>query len=97
MALSLMAVNTESILDLNAMMLSHLQKSKLKVDRMLPRVMNKLKICVYPMATIPPEVFGITGLDNHNLSGQATFDKETGHLLNFFFVSLSGGSQCRFI
>lgn len=86
--LSLVAVNTESILDLNAMLLSHLQKSKLKVDRMLPRVMNKLTICVYPMATIRPEVSGITGLDNYNLSGQATFDKKTGILLTSFLERL---------
>ena len=75
--LSLVAVNTESILELNALLISHLQKNKLKVDRMLPRVMNKLTICVYPMATIRPEVSGITGLDKYKLSGQATFDKET--------------------
>ena len=86
--LSLVAVNTESILDLNAILLSHLQKSKLKVDRMLPRVMNKITICVYPMATIRPEVSGITGLDNYNLSGQATFDSETGQLLNIFLERL---------
>ena len=55
---------------------------------MLPRVMNKLTICVYPMATIRPEVSGITGLDNYNLSGQATFDKETGQLLNIFLERL---------
>ena len=67
--LSLVAVNTESILDLNAMLLSHLPLSKLKVDRMLPRVVNKLTICVYPMTTIRPEVSGITGLDNYNRLG----------------------------
>jgi hypothetical protein len=50
--LSLVAVNTESILDLNALLLCHLQNIKIKVERMLPRVMNKLTICVYPMATI---------------------------------------------
>ena len=50
--------------------------------------MNKLTICVYPMATIRPEVSGITGLDNYNLSGQATFDKETGQLLNIFLERL---------
>ena len=67
--LSLVAVNTESILDLNTMLLSHLPLSKLKVDRMLPRVVNKLTICVYPMTTIRPEVSGITGLDNYNRLG----------------------------
>ena len=86
--LSLVAVNTESILDINAMLLSHLQNRNIKIDRMLPRVMNKLTICVYPMATIRPEVSGITGLDNYNLSGQATFDKETGQLLNIFLERL---------
>ena len=83
--LSLVAVNTESILDLNEMLLS---QSKVKVERMLPRVMNKLTVCVYPMATIRPEVSGITGLDNYNLSGQATFDKETGVLINSFLARL---------
>ena len=82
--LSLVAVNTESILDLNAMLLSHLQKSNIKVESILPRVMNKLTVCVYPLATILPEVSVITGLDNYNLSGQATFDTETGELLNSF-------------
>ena len=85
---SLVAVNTASILDLNAMLLSRLQKSKIKVESMLPRVMNKLTVCVYPMATILPEVSVITGLDNYNLSGQATFDTETGELLNSFLARL---------
>ena len=85
---SLVAVNTASILDLNAMLLSRLKKSKIKVESMLPRVMNKLTVCVYPMATILPEVSVITGLDNYNLSGQATFDTETGELLNSFLARL---------
>ena len=50
--------------------------------------MNKLTICVYQMAAIQPEVSGITGLDNYNLSGKATFDKETGQLLNIFLERL---------
>jgi DNA polymerase III epsilon subunit-like protein len=86
--LSLVAVNTESILDLNVVLLSHLQKNNINVERMFPRVLNKLTICVYPMATIRTEVSEITGLDNYNLSGQATFDKETGELLNSFLERL---------
>jgi hypothetical protein len=70
------------------MLLSHLQKRKIKVERMLPIVMNKLTVCVYPIATNKPEVSGITGLDNYNLSGQTTFDKETGVLLNSFLACL---------
>ena len=50
--------------------------------------MNKLTVCVYPLATILPEVSMITGLDNYNLSGQATFDTETGELLNSFLARL---------
>ena len=50
--------------------------------------MIKLTICVYPMATIRAEVSGISGLDNYNLSGQATFDKESGQLLNIFLERL---------
>ena len=80
--MSLVAVNTESILDLTVVLLSHLQKKNINVERMFPRVLNKLTICVYPMATIRTEVSEITGLDNYNLSGQTTFDKETGELLN---------------
>jgi three prime repair exonuclease-1 len=86
--LSLVAVNTESILDLNVVLLSHLQKNNINVERIFPRVLNKLTICVYPMATIRTEVSEITGLDNYNLSGQATFDKETGELLNSFLERL---------
>ena len=85
--LSLVAVNTESILDLNTMLISHLQKNRIKVESLFPGVMNKLTVCVYPMATIRPEVSVITGLDNYNLSGQATFDRKT----------LSGCSQWRLI
>jgi hypothetical protein len=43
---------------------------------------------MYPMSTIRPKVSGITGLDNYNLSGQATFDNETGVLLNSFLARL---------
>ena len=86
--LSFVAVNTESILDLNAMFISHLQKSRIKVESLFPRVMNKLTVCIYPMATIRPEVSVLTGLDNYNLSGQATFDTKTGELLNSFLARL---------
>jgi three prime repair exonuclease-1 len=86
--LSFVAVNTESILDLNAMLISCPQKSRIKVESLFPRVMNKLTVCVYPMATIRPEVSVLTGLDNYNLSGQATFDTQTGELLNSFLARL---------
>ena len=86
--LSFVAVITESILDLNAMLISNLQKNRIKVESIFPRVVNKLTVCVYPMATILPAVSAITGLDNYNLSGQATFDTKTGELLNSFLARL---------
>ena len=57
-------------------------------ETLLPRVMNKLTICVYPMATIMPEVSSLTGLDNYNLTGQDKFEKSTGDLLNAFLSRL---------
>jgi hypothetical protein len=60
----------------------------LQMECLLPRVLNKLTICVYPMAIIMPQVSSITGLDNYNLTGQARFDKNTGDLLNIFLERL---------
>ena len=60
----------------------------LLLETLIPRVLNKLTICVYPMATIIPEVSSITGLDNYNLTGQDKFDKSTGDLLNAFLSRL---------
>ena len=88
--ISLVAVKTEKMLDLNAVLINDLKKSSIEVERLLPRVMNKLTVCVYPMAIIPPNVSDLTGLDNYNLSGQATFDQKTGELINSFLHSLVG-------
>jgi three prime repair exonuclease-1 len=49
---------------------------------------NKLTLCVYPMATIVPVVSDITGLDNYNLIGQSKFSKNTGDLINSFLSLL---------
>ena len=92
---SLVAVNTKDVSDMHSSLLSHLSKPEDKI--ILPRIINKLTICVYPMAIIRPEVSDITGLDNFNLSGQDTFNKRTGELINSFlcsftFAPLSGGS-----
>ena len=50
--------------------------------------LNKLKICVYPISTIMPEVSSITGLDNYNLTGQDEFQRSTEDLLNAFISRL---------
>ena len=36
----------------------------LELETLLPRVLNKLTLCVYPMAAIMPEVSRLTGLDD---------------------------------
>ena len=67
--------------------------SKSDVENILPRIMNKLTVCVYPMAIMRPEVSEITGLGNYNLSGQSTFDIKTGEFpCSFISSSLPGGS-----
>ena len=86
--LSLVAVNMRNILELNSQLISPHQKNRFNVECIFPRVMNKLTVCVYPMATIRPEVSVITGLDNYNLSGQTTFDEKTGELINSFLSRL---------
>ena len=82
--LSLVAVSTESILELHSKLTS--QNQNIKKEQ--PRVMNKLTVCIYPMAPIRPDVSALTGLDNYNLSGQSTFELKTGVLLNSFLASL---------
>ena len=60
----------------------------MQAETILPRVLNKLTLSVYPMATIMPEVTRITGLDKYNLTGQARFDNHIGDLLNAFLARL---------
>ena len=84
--LSLDAVNIKDVSQIHSSLLSHL--SKLEDKQMLPRIINKLTVCVYPMAIIRPEVSEITGLDNFNLSGQDTFNQRTAELLSSFLAHL---------
>ena len=87
--ISLVAVSTRDVLDLQSN-LKNLTESKIEAEKILPRIINKLTICAYPMAIIRPEVSEITGLDNYNLSGQAPFNIKTGELLNCFLTHLPG-------
>ena len=87
------AVNVEDVKDLNLTIKNNLgnknnQDYALKLEALLPRVLNKITLCVYPMATIMPEVSDITELDNYNLSGQTRFDANTGELLKSFLDRL---------
>jgi hypothetical protein len=57
---SLEAINIEDILELHSQIKRHFPECSNQIESLLPRVMNKLTLCVYPMATIRPEVSDIT-------------------------------------
>ena len=87
--ISFVAVDIQEIFSLNQKLLEKVkniksQKDILELELLLPRVLNKLTLCLCPMAPIMPEVSRITGLDNYNLTGQAIFDKSTGDFLKAF-------------
>ena len=91
--LSMIAVNIEDMLDMSDTLLCQLQcrrneRTILQSDRTLPRILNKLMLCIYPMAPIVPTVADLTGLDNYNLSCQPKFNKKTGDLINSFLLCL---------
>ena len=87
---SFVAVNNQGILDLHRKIQNHVEteKDNMLLESLLPRVINKLTLCIYPMATIMPDVTDITGLDNYNLTGQAKFDKNTAQLIKAFLSRL---------
>ena len=80
-----MFVAINNVLELHSELVTHLQEGKANVESILPRILNKLTVCVYPLAIIKPGISEITGLDNYSLSGQAIFDTKTGH--SFLTVS----------
>ena len=91
--LSLIAVNIQDVLSLNLKIKCFLDKDNSESDlrqamSLSPRILNKLTICVYPMATIVPLVSDLTGLDNYNLTDQSEFNKNTGELISSFLALL---------
>ena len=83
--ISLVAVDIQDILQLG---LRLNEDKQLCEDSYFPRIVNKLTLCVYPMAIIVPLVTDLTGLDNYNLSDQAKFSKTTGDMINNFLSCL---------
>ena len=83
--MSFLAVDIQDILQLG---LRLNENKELCEESALPRIVNKLTLCIYPMATIVPLVSDLTGLDNYNLSEQSKFSKTTGDLINNFLSSL---------
>ena len=78
-----MAIDTQEIFNLNQKLLGKVEtitshEDVLLMKTFLPRVWNKLTLCVNPMATIMSDVSRITGLDKYNLTGRTRFDKSTG-------------------
>ena len=89
--LSLVAVNSQYFQDLNLDIQNHLTKKNKRynqIETILPRVINKMTLCVYPMTLIKPDVTDITGLDNYNLIDQAKFDEDTAKLVIGFLDRL---------
>ena len=73
--ISLIAVNAKDLLDLHTKLKGNLNLSDdrnvVEIEGLLPRVINKLTQCVYPMTTMVQLVSDITGLENYNLSKQS--------------------------
>ena len=91
--LSLIAVGSSDILDLHKSLLNSIsdrtnEDTSIQVKTFSPRIVNKLTLCVYPMAIIVPLVSSMTGLDNYNLTGQSKFDRKIGNLLSIFLSCL---------
>ena len=91
--ISLIAVDTSDILELHESLLNSIsgrtnEDTIIQVETCCPRIVNKLTLCVYPMATIVPLVSSITGLDNYNLTDQSKFDNNIGNLLKIFLSCL---------
>ena len=87
--MSLIAVNAGDIKDLHESIMNILsgtvnENSSVQMENIYPSILNKLTLCVYPMATIVPVVSSLTGLDNYNLTGQSKFDQNIGELLHIF-------------
>jgi hypothetical protein len=52
--LTLLAVNIDDFLEVSSQMKHHFPECTNRIEGMLPRIMKKMTICVYPMASIQP-------------------------------------------
>ena len=91
--ISFLAVKMDDTLNLSLEIMQllkngHSEGNLLQLESLQPRIVNKLTLCIYPMATIVPHVSDITGLDNYMLNGQSKFEESTGNLLNSFLSHL---------
>lgn len=56
----------------------------------IPRVLNRMNLCIYPSRLIDPVVTEITKLDNYNLEPQSTFNENVFEIINGFLKRLQG-------
>ena len=68
--ISLVAVNMDDTLRLSLEIKQNLEGTHVQLESLQPRIVNKLTLCVYPMATIVPHVSDITSLDNYMASNK---------------------------
>jgi hypothetical protein len=85
---SLVAVNTKDFLNSQSY-INDLISKKENCNKMIPRILNKITLCVYPTDPVVPDASRITGLDNYNLYGQAKFDINTVKLFSEGYLLLS--------
>ena len=104
--LSFVAVHIQYILDFNLKIEDCKENSNPrvisdKIEKCLTKVLKKLTLCLYPMATIVSQVSITTG---YNLSDQAGFDENTADMLSSFlnclpspvFLIVHNGDLCDF-
>lgn len=54
----------------------------------IPRVTNRLNLCIYPSRLVDPEATNKTKLDNYNLEHQSRFDEDVFNLIYSFLNRL---------
>ena len=92
--LSFVAINHKDFLNFRVSHKSFIESQSNSSDTQnctsfnLPRVINKLTLCINPMKLIMPNVSDITGLDNYNLECMKPFSVDTVKLIDQFLTTL---------
>lgn len=56
----------------------------------IPRVVNRLNLCIYPSRLVDPVASEKTKLDNYNLENQGRFDEDVFNIINSFLKRQKG-------
>ena len=65
--ISKISLNTNYFLISQSPIKDLISKKRKNCGKILPRILNKITLCVHPMAPLLHDVSIITGLDNYNL------------------------------